>query len=81
MRIIEPKYKLGEKVGVVDLDLPARILPGWVIGTNLVKDHRGYWRCEYEIADRYNETHDEFSWVCDGVKEEDLRDESAINSE
>lgn len=79
MRIIEPKYKLGEKVGCVDLDTPARILPGWVVGTNLVK-RNGRWRCEYIIADRYNDIHDEFSWTCDGVPESDLRYEDEINS-
>jgi hypothetical protein len=78
MRIIEPKYKLGQKVGCVNLDNPNQILPCWVIGIDLANDGRSI---EYTLAETYDEYgFKKFNYICDGVKEGDLRDEDYINS-
>ncbi len=77
MRIHDNKYKLGQKVGCVNLDNPQQILPGWVIGIDLSDDGR---EMTYTIADFYDELRNRFECIYDGVKESELRDEDAINS-
>jgi hypothetical protein len=78
MRIIENKYKLGEKVGVRSEDYPQRIDPGWVVGIDLSDDRK---EITYSIADGYDELRRRYVWVYDGVEEIDLYPESCINSE
>jgi hypothetical protein len=78
MRIIENKYKPGQKVGVKNLDNPQQILPGWVVGIDLTDDGKDI---IYSISDGYDELRRKYVWVYDGVKETDLCDEIFINSE
>jgi hypothetical protein len=78
MKIIENQYKLGQKVGVRNGDVPQRIDPGWVVGINLSDDCKDI---TYSISDGYDELRRRHVWVYDGVKEIDLYPESCINSE
>ena len=78
MRIIENKYKLGEKVGVKNGDNPQRIDPGWVVGISLSHDWKDI---TYGISDGYDPIRQRHVWIYDGVKEVDLYPEYFINSE
>lgn len=74
MKIYENKYKLGQRVGVTDLDTPMRIWPGYVVGIEIGRNEP-----TYTIADEWDKIYG-YKYISDGWEEKYLHDENCINT-
>lgn len=75
-RVLENKYKIGQRVAVRDLDTPQRYFEAWIIG---VKREQFSDTLVYEVAERWDNING-YKWFISDIPEDQIEPEHYINS-